>query len=157
MNCLRDFRPVQEIFSTGVTVFSIRPVCEQDLAGIAEIQTAAPEASQWNPGDYLGYECRVAEQAGRVVGFLVSRRLGEGGAEILNLAVAPDARRQGIGRRLVDAFLAEGPGEVFLEVRESNGVARRFYERLGFKLITKRLRYYSNPVESAIVMKLLSW
>ena len=138
-------------------MFSIRPVCERDLAGIAEIQAAAPEASQWSPRDYLGYECRVAEQAGRVVGFLVSRRLDARESEILNLAVAPDARRLGIGRGLVGAFLEGHPGEVYLEVRESNLAARRFYERLGFALMTKRLRYYSNPVESAIVMKLYSW
>jgi ribosomal-protein-alanine N-acetyltransferase len=138
-------------------MFGIRAAGERDLVGIAEIQAAAPEASQWNPGDYLGYDCRVAEQAGRVVGFLVSRRLAGGESEILNLAVAPDARRQGIGRQLWAAYLAGNPGEVFLEVRESNEAARRFYERLGFELVTKRLQYYSNPAESAIVMKHYSW
>jgi ribosomal-protein-alanine N-acetyltransferase len=138
-------------------MISIRPVCEQDLAGIAEIQAAVPEASQWDPHDYLNYECRVAEQAGRVMGFLVCRRTDPGEAEILNLAVAPALRRQGVGRQLLDAFLASHPGNVFLEVRESNQPARRFYERLGFELVTKRLRYYNDPVESAIVMKLYSW
>lgn len=138
-------------------MFVIRPACEQDLTRIAQIQGAAPEASHWNPGDYLNYECQVAEQEGQVVGFLVSRRLGDREAEILNLAVAQDFRRQGAGRRLMDAFLGARPGEVFLEVRESNGPARRFYERLGFEVVTKRLQYYTDPVESAIVMKLYSW
>src|ERR1700722_7967583 len=98
-------------------MFVIRPASEQDLAGIAQIQAAAPEASHWNPGDYLNYQCMVAEQEGRVVGFLVSRRLGDRESEILNLAVAPDFRRQGVGRRLMDAFLGARPGEVFLEGR----------------------------------------
>ena len=121
-----------------------------------EIQSAAPEASQWNPADYLTFDCRVAEREDTVAGFVVARQVGQDEWEILNLAVAPGARRQGIGRRLLSDILAGRPGEFFLEVRESNQGARRFYARLGFQEMTKRLQYYSNPDESAIVMKLLS-
>ena len=132
----------------------IRAASERDLPAIAEIQSAAPEASQWNPRDYLTYECRVAEEETGVVGFLVARPVAE--REILNLAVLPAARRRGIGRQLLDDIRARHPGEFFLEVRESNMPARQFYEYAGFRVITKRLQYYSNPEESAIVMKLLS-
>ena len=134
----------------------IRAASEQDLAAIAEIQSASPEASQWNPGDYLTFECFVAEEAGSVIGFIVARPVGGGEFEILNLAVAPAMRRQGIGRQLLGYVQTRHPGAVFLEVRESNQAARRFYGRLGFQVITKRLQYYANPVESAIVMKLYS-
>ena len=133
----------------------IRAASEQDLTAIAEIQSAAPEASQWDPGDYLTFECRVAELAGEVVGFVVARPLA-GECEILNLAVAPGVRRRGIGRQLLTGILRRYPSEFFLEVRESNQAARLFYERQGFRAITKRLQYYANPVESAIVMKLYS-
>ncbi len=134
----------------------IRAACERDLAAILEIQSAAPDASQWAPGDYLSYMCLVAEEEGCVVGFAVSRQVAEGEFEILNLAVAPSRRRRGVGRRLLTDILERRPGELFLEVRESNTPARRFYEQAGFGAITKRLQYYCNPVETAIVMKLHS-
>jgi ribosomal-protein-alanine N-acetyltransferase len=134
----------------------IRAASEQDLPAIADIQSAAPEASQWTPRDYLTYECRIAEEGSAVVGFIVARPVDSREWEILNLAVASRVRRQGIGRQLLGDTLARHPGEFFLEVRESNIPARRFYEYAGFRAITKRLQYYCNPVEAAIVMKLLS-
>jgi ribosomal-protein-alanine acetyltransferase len=138
-------------------VIVVRDATEADLPAISEIQASAPEASQWNPRDYLAYECRVAEQDNLVLGFLVRRAVAEREWEILNLAVAPNVRRQGIGRQLLSDMLARHAGEFFLEVRESNESARRFYARMGFKMVTKRLQYYANPPDAAIVMKLYSW
>lgn len=132
---------------------TIRPACEQDLPAIAEIQSGAPDASQWNPRDYLAFDCRVAIAEDSVAGFVVARSVAEGEWEILNLAVRLSNRRQGIGRQLLGDILALGPGEFFLEVRESNVAARAFYEHLGFEVVTKRLRYYPDSGESAIVMK----
>ncbi len=123
---------------------------------ILEIQSAAPEASQWNPRDYLSYECRVAVEGGEVRGFSVARQVADGEWEVLNLAVAAAFRRRGIGRQLLKNLLEGRRGEFFLEVRESNSAAREFYEQAGFRAITKRLQYYANPVETAIVMKLYS-
>jgi ribosomal-protein-alanine acetyltransferase len=134
----------------------IRGATSQDLPAIAAIQSAAPEASQWDPREYLAYECRVAIHLGAVAGFVVTRSVGEGEREILNLAVAPADRRKGVGRQLLGDMLARHPGAFFLEVRESNEAARRFYEHLGFQVVTKRVQYYSNPNEPAIVMKLYS-
>jgi ribosomal-protein-alanine N-acetyltransferase len=134
----------------------IRSAAEQDLTAILEIQSAAPEASQWNPRDYLSYECLVAEQDGAVVGFLVARQAAEGEWELLNLAVAPAVRRQGVGLQLLRDVIERHQGQFFLELRESNAAARGLYERAGFHPITKRSQYYANPVETAIVMKLYS-
>jgi ribosomal-protein-alanine N-acetyltransferase len=57
---------------------------------------------------------------------------------------------------LLSDVLASRRGVFFLEVRESNAAARRLYSQAGFKMITQRLQYYANPVETAIVMKLHS-
>jgi ribosomal-protein-alanine N-acetyltransferase len=134
----------------------IRSACEQDLTAIEGIQSASPEASQWSARDYLAYDCRAAVEAGAVIGFAVARHVGGSEWEILNLAVAPPARRHGVGRRLLQDLLSRGEGDFFLEVRESNFAARRLYEQAGFRMVTQRLQYYSNPVETAIVMKLYS-
>lgn len=131
----------------------VREICRADLAEIAAIQAASPEASQWPPEEYLKYGGWVAEGAKQIHGFLAWHDLGTGQLEILNLAVAPELRGCGTGRALVEFLLAKHPGEVFLEVRESNRGARAFYLALGFHEVGSRRKYYENPSESAIVMR----
>jgi ribosomal-protein-alanine N-acetyltransferase len=73
--------------------------------------------------------------------------------EILNVAVAPAFRRQGIATALIlHAF--RGSGEVFLEVRESNLAAQELYRKLGFLEVGRRYDYYQSPAETAIVMNM---
>jgi ribosomal-protein-alanine N-acetyltransferase len=124
-----------------------------DLAQVALIQAASPEAAQWDVADYLQYDFRVSVRGIRVAGFVVSRALAEGETELLNLAVAPGFRRQGVARKLVESLLAESPGVVYLEVRESNRAARKFYNHMGFQEVSSRPGYYQDPPEAAIVMK----
>ncbi len=131
----------------------IRPATAGDLDAIASIQSASPQASQWKPTEYLDYTCAVAEE-GTVAGFIVTREVVLGEYEILNLAVAPEARRRGVARELLKRVLETGSGEWFLEVRESNFAAIQLYETVGFRVSGKRSSYYSNSRESAIVMRL---
>jgi ribosomal-protein-alanine N-acetyltransferase len=125
----------------------------RDLEEIARVQTASPEAAQWNPSDYLIYDLLVATSEDRVAGFLAARRLGGGEAEILNVAVAPEWRRRGVARGLLEQYLLRFSGEVFLEVRESNAAAIEFYKSMQFQEVTRRREYYRSPLEAAIVMK----
>jgi len=99
----------------------------------------------------------VAERGPAVGGYLVARAVaGEG--EILNLAVAPEMRRRGLGSALlaagVTALEVAGVREVFLEVREQNRAAQQLYLGRGFRPVGLRARYYRNPVEDAIVLRL---
>lgn len=78
-------------------------------------------------------------------GFALGRRAGPE-AELLTLAVHPDARRRGIGRRLVRAFeAAAGSEEAFLEVAETNVAARALYAGLGYAPVGRRPGYYHRP------------
>ncbi len=124
-----------------------------DLVAVRAIQAASPAAAQWDVTDYLAYDLRVATTAMRVVGFLVTRTLRPGECEILNLAVAPEFRRQGVARALLSALLSEFEGDIYLEVRPSNAEARKFYKSQGFEELTIRPEYYDSPPEPAIVMK----
>jgi ribosomal-protein-alanine N-acetyltransferase len=124
-----------------------------DLAEVAGIQAASPEAAQWDVSDYLRYDFRVSVCGIQVAGFLVSRTVAEGESELLNLAVAPGFRRQGVGRKLVESLLGESPGVVYLEVRESNRAARELYNHMVFQEVSLRGGYYQEPPEAAIVMK----
>ncbi len=75
---------------------------------------------------------------------------------VTNIAVSPFHRGQGLGRRVVRALLEEslsrGLASVFLEVRESNEIARHLYESEGFSECGVRKNFYRHPVESAIQM-----
>ena len=132
---------------------AIRRGGADDLDAVAAIQEASPGAAHWKVADYLEQDFRVAIEGNRVVGFLVARTLAADEREILNLAVAPDFRRKGVARALLDDAFKGFRGAVFLEVRESNKVAQEFYKSLGFKELSKRQGYYGSPPESAIVMK----
>lgn len=78
--------------------------------------------------------------------------------EVLNIAVRPDLRRQGIGRQLLDHVLqlcrSMGMKRGYLEVRRSNVAARTLYEAFGFEEVGVRKRYYPDNQEDAIVMRL---
>jgi [ribosomal protein S18]-alanine N-acetyltransferase len=134
----------------------VRPGGAPDLAAIAQLQTASPEASQWDVREYLKYDLTVAVCDGRVAGFAVARRLAEGESELLNLAVDPAFRRRGVGQRLVAQLSASHPGILWLEVRESNAGAHKFYNSLGFREAGRRPDYYPSSGESAIVMNVHS-
>ncbi len=134
----------------------IREATRDDLPAIEGIQSASPGASQWQPDGYLDHDCRVAVVEGRVIGFLASRATAPDEGEILNMAVAPDFRRGGIGRMLLETLLAGDRRAWFLEVRESNYGAISLYKTLGFLAQGRRENYYLQPVEAAIVMRVFS-
>ena len=131
----------------------IRRLTADDLPAIAAIQKASPEAAQWDPADYLAYESFVAVRNGTIAGFVVTRRTAPDEIEILNIAVAPKWRRQGVAKRLISDNNVLVEAHVFLEVRVSNVRAQEFYKHLGFQEVARRPQYYDDPPETAIVMK----
>jgi len=132
---------------------TVRAATADDLPAIAAIQQASSEASQWDPASYLDYECSVAASGGRVLGFLVVRQIAAEEREILNLAVDPAERRQGVARKLLENELRRAKTQWFLEVRASNSSAIKLYESAGFRTVGRRESYYSNPSETGIVMR----
>ncbi|SJZ44294.1 ribosomal-protein-alanine N-acetyltransferase [Pilibacter termitis] len=91
-----------------------------------------------------------------ILGFLsYTKVLDE--AEVVNIAVLNQAKSKGIGKQLLHVLYNELKNEqavlLFLEVRESNEIARVFYEKEGFIKISERKNYYHSPVENAIVMQ----
>lgn len=77
---------------------------------------------------------------------------------LMNLAVRPDCRRQGIASHLVRHAVEEGVGQgttrALLEVRAGNLPAQRLYQTFGFRQYGQRRSYYTNPDEDAILMQL---
>ena len=103
-----------------------------------------------------GYVGFVAYESGKLAGYIFMLAVG-GEAELAKVAVLPEYRRRGVAKALLtaslDACRENGAAVCFLEVRESNGAARRLYESFGFAEIAVRRGYYDSPVEDAIIMK----
>jgi ribosomal-protein-alanine N-acetyltransferase len=140
--------------------FVVREFRAEDAAAASEIFREARESASWSCQALLefmplpGAVALMSERAGRPTGFVLGRLLADE-AEVLNLAVREESRREGEGRALVEEllrrFAESGVSRVFLEVRESNRGAIGFYERMGFRQSGRREDYYREPREAALV------
>jgi ribosomal-protein-alanine acetyltransferase len=141
-----------------------RPMALADLSYVAALE-AQIHAAPWTLGNFrdalaAGYAACVGEREGRVLVYGILM-LAPGEAQLLNLSVVPDARRQGFGRALLYRFIADalrlGAEQLFLEVRPSNAAAIRLYEAAGFARVARRAAYYPPGAdgvrEDALVMR----
>ena len=98
----------------------------------------------------------VALDGETVAGYIGSQTVMDE-TDMMNVAVHPEYRRQGIGEALVMALIRQlqqtGSKNLSLEVRTSNVSARNLYEKLGFIQVGKRPRYYRNPREDAYILR----
>ena len=98
----------------------------------------------------------VAEEENVVLGYIGSQAVMDE-ADVMNVAVVPDRRREGIAQKLVEALVATLDGKdvhaLLLEVRASNEPAKALYERQGFTQVGRRPNYYRNPKEDALILK----
>ena len=98
----------------------------------------------------------VAEEDGKVAGYVGSQTVMDE-SDMMNVAVHPDCRRQGIAEELVNALtdaLREKESRCLtLEVRASNEPAKKLYEKLGFVSVGLRKNYYRNPREDALILR----
>lgn len=97
----------------------------------------------------------VAEENGQVCGYVGSQTVLDE-SDMMNVAVDPGSRRQGIARALIETLIAElskmGSRCLRLEVRVSNENARALYTRMGFQQLGLRKNYYHNPKEDALIL-----
>ena len=98
----------------------------------------------------------VAETEGEVAGYIGSQTVLDS-ADMMNLAVSPNFRRQGIAERLVNGLMEalgeKGVKSLLLEVRISNEPAKQLYQKLGFEIVGKRPGYYEKPREDALILR----
>jgi len=98
----------------------------------------------------------VAVEGSRVAGYVGSQSV-MGEADMMNLAVAPEYRRMGVGERLVTELVTQlkerDVSSLTLEVRASNMSAVCLYEKLGFSKVGCRPGYYRNPREDAWILR----
>jgi [ribosomal protein S18]-alanine N-acetyltransferase len=134
-----------------------------DLPAIMRIENAAYEFP-WTEAIFKdcfksGYTGLALDHQSRLIGYgVLSAAVGE--AHILNVAIDPQLRRCGLGKKLVMRLIDQArwhrAERIFLEVRRSNEIARKLYSKLGFNEIGERIGYYPGRKsrEDAIVMAL---
>jgi ribosomal-protein-alanine N-acetyltransferase len=140
----------------------LRPANGEDLHSISVIERLA-FSDPWSEASFAGLlsgqrvRLTVAEAEHAVVGYSVLL-LATPDADLANLAVAPAARGNGVGRRLLDGVVAtarsSGVEYMYLEVRQSNVRAIALYESVGFRPFSVRRKYYREPIEDAHVLRL---
>ena len=146
----------------------IRDFRRSDFAAIISLVELLKEAPQWPPEVYDSFLRpessgeRIAlvaqeQRSGEVLGFSVARLIAPE-AELESIAVAEASQRRGVGRQLLSALVLDlrrvGIETLHLEVRVTNQPAISLYKSFGFSEIGRRARYYTGPVEDALVMSL---
>jgi len=165
MNVLKlvpNLELAQQAEQVGLNEFILRPLTRSDIADVISLEPqifprgwsrALVESEFENPcsvrlGIFLGLE---------LAGYSFSR-IVEDEFNLLNIGVKLPHRGIGLGQVLLQAVLKEaqnrGSTVIFLEVRESNKLAQKIYQKAGFRITGKRPSYYSDNSETALIMEL---
>ena len=139
----------------------LRDMTVADLRAVVAIEDESYSVP-WSESTFRGLlrrrdaEMVVAVVGDVVIGYAAFWCVVDQG-ELGNVAVSSAWRGRGLGARLLEEVLRRagrrGIVEVFLEVRPTNTVARRLYERFGFTTVGRRRNYYQQPVEDALVLR----
>lgn len=139
----------------------IRHATESDVSELVAISFETND-THWNEQDFRDSLCNgqtillVAEEENQILGFAILVYAADQ-ADLPLIAVRKTKRHRGIGKLLLDTLcengMARGVRFIFLEVRESNRVARHLYEAKGFEILTIRKAFYRAPVEDALLMR----
>lgn len=138
----------------------IRPMTRNDCEQVAAIE-AESFSLPWSLKAFTdtvekeNFRYFVAEETGEILGYCGFLFVLDE-AEIPNVCVKASARKQGVGRKMMNVLVEEaeklGIATLFLEVRESNTAARTLYTSLGFVEDGIRKNFYEQPTENAVLM-----
>lgn len=133
-------------------MLNIFPLENKDIQAVVEIENLsfpAPKNEAFFKSDRNKY--LVAKEGEKVVGYIGTEEIS-GETHIINMAVHPENRKQGIGKSLLEAVLND-KDTFFLEVRVSNLPAQKIYEKYGFEKVSVRKNYYEDNSEDAYIMR----
>lgn len=141
---------------------TIIPATAADAPVMAALHAAAfPSNEAWSADAFYlqvmlpGVHGLVHDRGGMIL-----YRVAADEAEILTLAVIPEARRQGIATALLaaaaDAARRDGAAALFLEVSVMNEPARVLYARAGFVEVGRRRRYYADGTDALVLRRVLA-
>jgi len=141
-------------------MITFRKMVKEDAAGV-EIVEKASFGMPWSRQSF--WEAAVNKDAYYLLALDENEIVGYAGtwlvadeAHIMNVAIAPMHRMMGLGRKMMVELIRivkeKGITAMTLEVRPSNTVARKLYEKMGFKSVGLRKGYYEDNKEDAMIM-----
>jgi [ribosomal protein S18]-alanine N-acetyltransferase len=147
-----------------MSVIDVVPMKKAHIAALMPYEQDMFGTEAWSADGYRAeladtrhrYYVAAVDENDSLLGWAGIRVVGDT-AEILTVGVVPQARRQGIGGRLLAILLDEarrrGAVEAFLEVRVDNAAAQQLYERARFVRVGIRRGYYAGGRVDAVVMR----
>jgi len=147
--------------SDDIRDIEIIPFEHADIDEVMAIENVSFSAP-WSRDSYLELapletiSFYVVKHEGRVIGYMLYQTWAEE-MELHTIAVSPNLRRQGVGRKMIDYMIRDaslrGVERIFLQVRPSNEAAQSLYSSFGFYVVGVRHRYYRDNQEDALVMR----
>jgi ribosomal-protein-alanine N-acetyltransferase len=150
----------------GEVALGLRPMRWWDLASVHVLEDRLFPTDAWSEAVLWSELAGVPDSRWYVVAVRGEQVVGYAGvsftppeADVQTLAVAPEAQREGVGARLLDAVVehavARGCRSMLLEVAAANDPARLLYERDGFEVIARRSRYYPDGSDALVMRRAL--
>ena len=135
----------------GFTIRDINPVLTIERLAYDSPWSQAKFADSLNNPKTLAYLLTIDEQ---VLGYFVATHSPDS-VDLLNICIHPEYQHQGLGTQLFDYLIQQlqtlSLNTIFIEVRASNKSTLLFYQKLGFKAIDSRKKYYSNGEDAKIL------
>jgi [ribosomal protein S18]-alanine N-acetyltransferase len=146
--------------------FSLRPYAARDFPALYRLDQACfPPRIAYSKTtlryflDLHGAECLVAEDAGKILGFILAEQ-NDALAHIITLDVAESARRQGLASALLHQIEAnltfQGVRTILLETATDNDVAIAFWKKHGYRIEAVLRRYYPGKLDAYAMRKILT-
>lgn len=149
-----------QTWTTAAPAIELRPIQFRDLGDVVRLERRSFGADAWGWLDFLigfvlGNIFVKAVQDERLVGFVLAQtHRRQSVTWILNVAVAPENRNQGIGRHLMQAAEERATTrQMRLTVRVDNESARHLYHGLGYRDATLRRGYYGRGRDGLEMLK----
>ena len=140
----------------------IEKMTERHVAQVADLEKICFGSAAWSEKSVASELTNplalwlVAVEDDQVAGYVGSQTVCDE-TDMMNVAVHPEFRRQGIGEKLVEQLVAQLKGisshALMLEVRASNAPAIGLYEKMGFQQVGLRKNYYRDPKEDALILR----
>lgn len=167
---IREFfvHPTDEseiVVSAPQTTYEIRLLTEKHLKEVWKLNQRCFRNGESYPRHTLQYllteintlSYRTVTADGELVGFVFITLAHDGAGHITTIGIAPEHRRRGLARQLMrraeESLCNRKIETIFLEVRVSNISAQNLYRELGYSVVQKLEKYYSNGEDGYLMVK----